>query len=169
MATLERPGTWTRAIKSDFVAVHFEDDKLEARAIDPEAERREGWIRGIRARVLNVLQRKAPGTVLTTSGNALRKSISNSNGTATSTSTSQDQHQTLGQWTVELPVWSDKVYCISRTNILVARHSEIPIPPEAIQLFRQKIEPMLIADIHEAKNHIEAACSQSRAANARSL
>lgn len=165
MATLERPGTWIRGIKSGVVAVHSEHEDPEAQPIDPEAERRESWIRGIRARVLEILQRKTPGTDTTTSGNALRKSISNSNGTATSTFTTQDQYQLQSQWTVELPVWSDRVYCIPQTNIFVARHLEVPIPPESMQLFRQKIEPKLLADIHEAKRHIEASCSQRRDPN----
>ena len=75
------------------------------------------------------------------------------------------QRQDATKWNVKLPVSSEKVYCIPKTKTFVAFPTEVPVPPEAKELFEKQVKTLLLADLEEAKRYIESTATGKRDPN----
>ncbi|GAB1317749.1 hypothetical protein MFIFM68171_07959 [Madurella fahalii] len=140
-----------------------EDRISSAERQQTDVRRHESWIRELKVRLQLVLRRVSPDGGSPATSDTPSKVTSNAASNSASESRSQEQHE--NQWIEEVAVSSEKVYCIPDSNIFVALPNQIPVPPEAKEIFVLKIKSSLVADLELAKKKIETTSTGRRDPN----
>ncbi|KAK1830588.1 hypothetical protein QBC39DRAFT_372631 [Podospora conica] len=136
---------------------------IETLAQQAERQQTESWIRALKVKLRLVLQSGQPALNSVTGDGripAQETTIAEPN-----LATADAQTQDATKWNVELPLSSEKLYCIPQTNIFVALPTEVPVPPEAQELFDKQFKSLLLADLEEAKRYIESTSTGKRDPN----